>query len=453
MLSSMTSKISIGTVKQFFGTKIRRGSLGLALAKSTQIVVSLLVISIAVRYLGSEKYGIWMASAAVANVMTSFSDGGSSNALVNHSAKVDANSDKTQIAKIIANGIFAISALVVIAASAVWVIVSVVDWSAVLSLEPNMEDTASGAILIVASVALINILTNVVPKVRHGMQQIGAVSLWESAGHIAALPVILWVVREDAGFFFFIAAYLLVPILVRVLGVLIFLWNNPSLKPKLSYFDLSLIKSLFRVGAAFFVISITGAVGTQADSILIANLASLAEVSQYSVYHRIFFIPWIAVGFLSTAIWPQLARLYLAQNEDAARSLALRFLGAAALFAALSTAILFLCSEPLLRVWVGSSIQADETLNIAMALYGVCQVLCGGISMIFMASERLQAIIFLNLSMLTLNITTSIVLIPRLGASGAVLGTVVGMTFCFLIPALILLLAKRTDGAIGSRIE
>jgi len=99
-----------------------------------------------------------------------------------------------------------------------------------------------------------------------------------------------------------------------------------------------------------------------------------------------------------------------------------------------AVSLFFLC-KPILKIWVGPSINPPLALILGLALWTVVNSLCGPIAMLLNGASIIGFQVVCSLTMAVSSLTMSILLVRWIGLPGPILATVVAQVVFILVPA------------------
>jgi O-antigen/teichoic acid export membrane protein len=416
------------------------------------MAVAFVSVPLALNYLGPERYGLWMAAASLAFMLTSLAGGGIANGLITATANSYERKGEVAVRVIIASAAVMLipvaTGLILLAA----VIVPLVPWGWIFSLsDSSLHREAAISVFLILAFSISGFVAEIVMKVRTGLQQIPAVSTWEGSAVLASLVMLVLAIRLELPMGWLIAAVVGTPLIVKAAGAVLFVYRRPAFRPRFSDIDRRCSYNLLGSGSVFFFIALTQAVAIQSDQVLIANMVGVDEVATYSVIQRLYTLPYILANFVFTAQWPAIAEASTRKNYIwVARTFRHTLIGTVA-FAILLTVILLVMNDHILALWVGETIKPDTMLITGMGVYAVLMVIVGSCSTLLVSLDIRKPQIWLNLAMMAVNLPLSVFLISKLGAAGAIIGTSVAFLLCMIIPYAFIIprmLAARSNAGI-----
>jgi O-antigen/teichoic acid export membrane protein len=420
--------------------KIAFSTVALGISRIIGMFVTYITVPIALNYLGPEQYGLWLAATSFLVIIASYNDGGISNALVTETARLTSVGTSSEIRKVIASAHMAVLVLaggfvILVSLIAPWM-----PWAWVFGVDASAHDNQIGTlVLIIAIWMAFSLFTNIVPKVRWGMQQTLPVVIWECLSSLVVLPAAFLIIHYDLGFRWFVAAVIFTPLVIRVLGTLQFFLTHSTLIPRLQDIELQRSRLLLGGGSMFLAIAFSHAIAVQSDQILIANLIGAEHVPAYSILNRLFGVPFILCNFLFMSTWPVYSRMATKGDFENILIHFRRIFAIVALGSIVASILLGLFLDQILGVWLGHGLSIPPYLKAGMMVYAPAVVMSQCCTMLFTSLDRRREQIFMSLAMTVLNLGLSLILIPRIGSAGAIIGTVVSYFFCIVIPSLIIM--------------
>lgn len=415
---------------------ILRGSLSIGASRVVRMSVSLIIVPVAMEYLGPTGYGLVIAITSLLVVLTSFSDAGLSNALINLVAK--SKQDPDELRTLAANALFTLFLISGALVAVGLIAINFTNWALVFNLsDPNLIKDAP----VVASVLLISIALNLVSdlsqKFKSGLGMMPAVSLIDGLADLLVLPMLWVVVTLDLGVLWFVIAAFMTPKVCKFPITIMYFINLKGSLKLTTYVHISTIKELFVAGLPFVVAAISGSLAIQADQFLIAKLISLDKVSEYAILQKLFALPWVLVNFIVHAQWP-----YYTFEANGGRYEWVRVtFNKTFLYASIVTILLLssmiLFAHEIIALWARGQISPNDSMLFGMAVYGFMLVSWGVLSTLLISLDLKSFIVSANLKMIALNVPLTIVMLNIVGAPGAIWSTVIAYLFFLVLPGLL----------------
>lgn len=443
-ISTHTSLVAAGRswLASALPRRLALGAVAGAGASAISMLVAFATVPLALNYLGSERYGLWMAASSLVLLLGTFADGGIVYSLITASAVANARGGAAAVREIVGS---AWAVLVPIAGAIILVtvaLVPLVPWQWVFSLSnAGLAREAADVVRVVIIGLALSFLVNVALKVRTGLQEIAAVRAWEGAAALAALPALLLAIQLETSMAWLVAAIVGAPLLVKGLTSILFFRDRPQMRPGREDIGFKHARYILGAGSAFFIIQLSQAVAIQSDQVLIANLIGIEQVVAYSVMQRLFSIPYILANFVFAAQWPAFSDAAARGDLVWIRRSFLRVLAMSLAVAVILTLGLALMHRPLLSIWgVAGAVRPGMTLVAGMAVYAVLAVIVGACSTLLISLDMRRPQIWISLAMMVVNLTLSIILIREIGSAGAVWGTAISYLVCMVVPYAVIIL-------------
>jgi O-antigen/teichoic acid export membrane protein len=404
------------------------------LAKATAIGAAFVSVPLTIKYLGIERYGMWMTISSI-SAMLAFSDFGMGNGLLSKVACASGRDDREAAARAVTSALFMLSAVAALMLAAFAVSYRITPWSHVLNLQSALGKSEAGpAVAVFMLCFALNLPIGITQRIQMAYQETFQSNLWLSAGSLTSFIALLVAIHFRAGLPWLIAAFSGGPVVVGALNLFLQLrFVRPWLTPRLHYFDFDGSKELFNTGFLFLLISIGSSVVFYADNFIIAQLLGPSEVARYSVGVRLFTIVTLLPQMIFTPLWPAYSEAK-ARGDMAWIRATLKRTAFWGLGLSLSAGLLLLTMAPwFITRWTRGAVGLPFSLLLALFAAAV----------VFSASYPhgillwgLNALKFSAISMALVSVSSVIVkiaIIPSVGVAGAAWGT----ASCYFLFALI----------------
>jgi len=398
-------------------------------------LLTLVSLPLAVRYLGTERFGVW-ATITSAVVFLNLLDLGIASTLTNHVARAYALRDRQHAASSTTNALALTTAIAGIAGivfAAMW---PRIDWTSLFNVAANVpRSEVNHSVAVAAGLVLVGLPAALGSKIFAGYQEV----------HISNLVIAIGALANVTGLFAGIALQVSMPVLLLMsagcatLGNLVallvtLLMYKPWLRPRLALLDRSLARELLTSGSAFFLIQIAGAVVFSSDNLVVSHYLGAAQVTPYNVTWRLVALVAVLQSIIFPALWPAYAEAY--ERRDYAwmrRAFRITLLGALALN--FIGAVLFVTlGKTMIRWWAGEAAVPSTALLAAMALWAVISGFMTVESCLLAAVNRAREQGVLSMIAAAVNLGLSIVLVQRIGSVGVILGTILSYLLVLVIP-------------------
>ena len=408
-------------------------------ARVVSIATALLMVPLAVGYLGHEQYGIWVTVSSLV-VIFGFMDGGAGNAVINMVAYASgANND--DLPKIVSTAIFSLMAVACVGICLFFIAFQFIPWGKLFGLSDAHSIKDLESVVITASIFLfVGIATTLIAKVQRGLQEGNLDNIWSSVGVLLNLLFVYIAIRLNSNLPTLVIASLTGSLLAYLASnVHYFVWHRKDLFPRITHFDWAIAKEIFSVGGLFFVLQISAGVQAQSDNIIIANILGPAAVTSYAICMKLFLMVPTLSGFLFTPLWPAYREAIASGDMQWARRIFLRSLRLALFISIPSAVVLILIGGKIIELWVGHAAIPSLALLIGCGLWLILLTVITALAVFLNGLHMIKIQLLFVSCAAVANVLCSIWLIHRMGAVGAVFGSVIANVVFVVIPFFVII--------------
>ena len=426
---------------------IKTASSGL-LTRIITLSVTLIMVPLSLKYLGKEQYGLWVTISSIIAMM-SFMDAGAGNAVLNMIAH-ESGSNKGNLKQIVSTSFFSLTALAILGIILFLTITPFIPWASLLGLKPDTKiENLDTIILITALSFFISISTTLVGKIQKGLQE----GIWDNItnaiGSLLSLFFVYLVILYDKGLIGFVVALLAGPIIAYILSNIFYLFfKRKDIRPSIFNVEKNTARKLFATGGLFFVLQIASVIQGQADNVIISNLLGPSEVSTYAICMKLFLIPPMLFGLILTPLWPAYREAFAGGDMQWIKRIYLKSLKWSLLLSIPSAIFLIFTGKFIINLWAGNNVIPSSGLLVGCGIWLVFNAIGGSTAMLLNGLEIVKAQILMASIASLLNITSTIYLIPIVGAEGAVYGSSIAYLFCVIFPCLFIIKSVFTKHTI-----
>jgi len=415
--------------------RILQGLLTAIAGKGMSIVVSLVSAALTVKYLGAERYGIWMTISTML-AWLSLADVGLGNSLTNAVSEAYA-SDRRDVAQIHIASVFWMLCLVAAGFAGLFAILwPWLHWSTLLNVKSAVGRAEIGpAVAITLAIFLLNFPLSTIARVLSAYQESAVANFWAAGGNLASLGGILLATHLKLGLVPLIAAFSASSLVVTAAsGVWLFGFHKPWLRPAISAVCMGSIRKLTTVGSMFFIVQIAALLILQTDNLIIAHYLGVQAVTPYSVTWRLFNCSTLVQALLLQSLWPAYAEAF-ARGDGAWIRRTFRFnLWSCILITAVIVVPMVIFGRPIIRSWVSVEAVPSMTLLVLMGIWSLIGGAFQSIVCMLNGIGRVRIQMIVGIITATANIALSIWLVRIYGVEGVILGTLISYFALALIP-------------------
>jgi len=348
------------------------------LARAVQMGASLVTVPLTLKYLGNERFGLWMTISSVL-AMAAFADFGVGNGVLNTVAEAFGRDDIDGIRKAVSSGfalLNTIAASILLLFFSIYRFISWADFFRVVS--PRARAEAGPALAVFAVCFALNISIDVVQRVQLGLQQGYRYGLWQLCGSAASFIGVLTGIWLRVSLPMLVIAIAGAPVFATTLNAIHFFgYVRPDLRPDWELVSRAMISQIAKLGYMFFVLQLVVAISYSADNFIIARSLGAVNVPEYSIPQRMFAITSTMVSMLISPLWPAYREAISRGDIDWVRSTLRRsMLIVLAIASAISMSLLLL-SQRLINWWVGAHIHPPFLLLLGLATWALVDCCAG----------------------------------------------------------------------------
>jgi O-antigen/teichoic acid export membrane protein len=436
--------------------RIRRAALttaGSGASKAVSLLTSLISVPLTYRYLGPERYGIWMVLISIIGAM-SFADLGIGNGLMNAVSEAYGKDDRRLAREYVSSG-FTLMLGIALLLSAIGIVAyPFLPWARMFNVKSQVAASEGArAFLVLYASFLINIPLGVITRVQSGMQKGYIAQVINGVGGVVALALILLVIRLNGSLPLLVLATVGTGVASTVVNGWLLFRECPWLLPSYHAVRSGSAKKLLNLGLLFFVLQCSYTLAFTSDNIVIAQILGAAAVAVYAVPQKLF-------GFVNAIVTMALGPLWPAYGEAISRGdvrwvrrvflVSLRLV----LGVSIPVCILLGVAGPwILKVAVGKSFHAPGALMAALAVWGVVNSVAAAVSVLLNGASILRQQTLLAIVIGVSNLGLSILFTRSFGVIGVCLGSILTQllitfpTYFFLIRKLFDQLAATDSNA------
>jgi O-antigen/teichoic acid export membrane protein len=392
-------------------------------AKSLALAVNLVVVRLALVALGKDQYGLWVAITSFV-VWASLLDFGLLNGLVNAISEAHGRNDRDAVVGYVSTAfcvLVGISAAVLVALG---VAVVRVDWASLFTATGVVSDMSlRWSIVAAAAPIVVSFPLSIVRQIYAGLQKVYVGNLFAALGSLVTLGATAAAVVRGAGLPFVVLGLGVGPLVSGFLN-LAYLWKleMPWIAPRLDRISRAAVGRLLRSSVPLFVFQLGALLVNNTQPLLLAHLANLSAVAEYSLLLRLCgFI--VSLAILSTSPFVPAFREAFERGDRSWVRVSFRrmvFLRMGLAFAA--GALLFFAGNAILRLWLGTSTVAFG-MSVWMAVVTIIVFSAWGSA--FTDLLTIMDRIWILVGFVMVNglgtVLLTVALVPRFGVVGALI--------------------------------
>lgn len=407
--------------------RIRRASLtGLIGLMSLAITMGagLISIPLTARYLGTERFGMWLILSTFLG-MVGVADLGLSNSLTNALATADGQEDRKQAREAVSSTSFLMVGIAGVAMILLLIAYPLLSWEQVFNVSSLQARADAGPAVLVSMILFVLRLPLSVPRrVCEAYQEGFLFQLCSILSNLLSLFALLVAIQWQASLPLLVGAFFGTQMLGDVfIGFQQFGWRRRWLQPKLSNFSWLRAKWLLKTGSQLWIAQISAIILFQTDLFIVTQLFGAKEVASYGVTLKLFsFVGMIALTLLYP-LWPAYSEALARKDihwivQTFKKSILLCSIGS------ITVAILLFTVCPIIvGSWVGQDAIPDQSLLLAMLFTTVITTVAHSVGILINGLGILSVATVAGPIQAITNLVLSVVLGNFIGVSGVAWAT------------------------------
>lgn len=398
------------------------------------VAATFIAVPLTVRYLGAERYGVWITLTSILAWLTVF-DLGIGNTAINKIAEALALKEFAT-AKLRINAAY-VSMTCIALALGLGVLIAwrFISWPSVLGAKMAQNP---GEINLAAAFAIIAFLGSfpfsITPKILAACRKVTLANYWSSAGSVLSLLLLVVATRLRLGLPGLVLAFSGSILLTGALSTAWLYRHFDWLTPALRSIPREHVRELLNTGLPFFAVQIAGIVLLQTDNLIIAQILGAQEVTPYSVTWRLFSYSSLLQVVSMPTLWPAYADAFARRDLTWIRKTYRYNVKFAVGSTLVFVAILVVIARPFIRLWAGPQAVPSHGLVLAMAMWSCLVALCWCESCLLGAAGRVKGQAIYSGIGAVVNVAASIFLGRAFGLVGIVSGTICAYVVCIIVP-------------------
>ncbi|WDZ87853.1 lipopolysaccharide biosynthesis protein [Micromonospora cathayae] len=272
-------------------------------AKGLGLAAPLVITPVCFRYLGDQRYGLWMAVTALTG-MAWFADLGLGNGLLTRLGHL--GDDPRQQAREISTAYATLGTVAAALLAGLVLLDPLVPWPRLFGVtDPTVAAEASTLVLLCFGAFAVNIPLSLIQRIQYARTQITQSNGWQSTGALASMLAVLGAITAGWSPLAVIACAVLTVPLTNLVNTLVYFWRQaPATRPGPTLVHRGTAMGLLRLGLRFFTLTTMSSIALNLDSPLVAHVLGLTVAAHYAVVGKLFGVLSVFVGLVGMTIWP-----------------------------------------------------------------------------------------------------------------------------------------------------
>jgi len=384
-------------------------------------LTGIISVALTVRYLGTERYGIWLTISTIL-AWLNLSDLGVGNALTNKLSVAFGQGRTDDTRHLVATAFWLLSAIGLLITVAGVVLSVALPWAVLLNAKSSLAaQELPLAIALSFAIYGLGFPLGITKSIYNGYQEGYYANLWNIAAGLMSLLALLVVVRTKGGLPLLVAAVFGARLLVLAASTIFLLGFHRSALT-LSPFAANRkdIHSLFNLGLMFIVLQLVGLLITQTDNLVIVRMLGPKNVAVYGTLWKLFSYVGVLQMWILSPLWPAYGEAHSRGDTDwIRRTLKYSLFGVVMLTLLVSIMLIFL-AKGIIQIWAGPELVPRFSLVLGMAMLWIVWGWTQPFVIFLNGISRLRGQIIYGLITGFLSLTLKIWFVPRWGLEGII---------------------------------
>jgi len=391
--------------------------------KCGSVLISLLSVPLAIRYVNPTQYGVWLTLSALFTWFSLF-DIGFGNGLKNKLTKALAENDY-KLARIYVSTTYVIIAVISAALFGIFLIADqFLDWSKILNVPAYMSQELNLVVILVFSIFSIQFVLQLLNIICFARQNTIITSLVGFFGNLLGLIIVFILTKTTHGSLYYLCLSIGISPLLVLLIFSIVLFSGPykALAPSFRLADLSYAKDIMHLGVKFFIIQVGLIFYYNCDNLIITQIKGPQSVTPYNIAFKYFGVISVISNILITPFWSAFTEADAKKDYEWIKRTVRKLEKICGLIFIVSL-VMLAASSFIYHLWLGNDVVIPFSLSAVVAFYTVLltyrtifNYYMNGVGKIML---QLYLVIFSGI----VNIPLGIFLCRLMGATGVILST------------------------------
>ena len=340
--------------------------------KGVGMIIMFLMVSLSIKYLGPENYGIWIVLSGVVSWAGMF-DFGLSHGLRNHLAISIAKNEYKEGQSYVSTTYFLLLIIAIIFAVIGTICIIFFDLQQILNVNNIPESTLKSLSLIILLLFLFQFFLKPITSILQANQVPYYTQVIGLVGSIVSLSsiYIFWNFYNSLSINTYALFVSGAPVLALLIASIVLFKNKfKKIRPIIAQIKFKNLKKIGGLGFHFFIIQLCLLVVYSSDNYIISYLFGPSEVTTYAIPYKYFSVLTILFTVIMSPYWSAITDAYTKNEFEWIKNTVNRLLKI--LLGGLGIAFLmYVFSGFIFNIWVGKEIVVPSALTALMGIYSV----------------------------------------------------------------------------------
>lgn len=393
------------------------------------VLANFLLVPLAITYLDTDRYGIWLTLSSVITWF-SFFDLGLGNGLRNKFAEAKAKGKEDLAQAYVSSAYFTIGSLSIVLIGIFLIVNPIIDWTSVFNTDSSLQQELNILLPVVFSFFCLRLVVKLITSIylanqHHSIRN--KIQFFSQAGSLACI----WLLVQTSGssLLVFGAIYSALPVgVLLVLNIVAFSKTYKNFRPKWSLWKKEYLNDIVGLGFRFFIAQMGALILFSTDNFIISKLFSPAEVVPYNIAYKYFSIVTMAFGIIMTPYWSSFTEAYAKEEFEWIKK-SVSNLQKIWMVIPVGLIVMVFLSDWFYQFWIGDKVKVPFFLTLSMAFYALVYTLSMIYNYFINGVGKIKLHIIISVISIFINIPLSIFFAKylSLNISGVILATCVSL--------------------------
>lgn len=415
--------------------RLLHGVVTTLLGKGATMAVNFFTVPLAIHYLGTESFGIWT-TISTGLAMLLVLDLGVANSLTNFLSEAYAKSDTAHAQRFATSALAVMTCIAAGIALIAWFGWGYVPWLHVFRISsPAVAATVSKSSAAALVVFLVGLPASLAQKILGSYQEFKVANAFTATGSLLNFVAVYALVRFHASLPALVAASAGALVLANIACLVwIFTRHKPWLRPRWKHVDAVASRNLIASGGELFIIQLAGLVVFNSDNLIVAHYLGANEVASYSLAWRLVGYASVLQTMIVPSLWPAFSEAFHSGDYVWVKRIFVRACSITMGTAAAFVLLIGFLGRAFIRLWAGQAAVPTQGLIWLMCCWILISTFMNNTATVLIARSKTRVQAWCSLVAAVANLWLSMYLVPRIGSSGAVLGTIGSYLLILVIP-------------------
>lgn len=336
--------------------------------KMISILLSFFLIPITVNYLTVVEYGIWIVLFSIMSWIN-FLDFGLGLGLRNKLAEAVSKNDIWEIKTNLSTGIISIIGVGCIAFSIFLIFINYINMQLMFNTKEIDEQELYISTFFAGLFIIISFILSIINQIYYAYQKAAITGVIQIINSLIMLVLVYYLtVKNIHGLLYFVISFGISMLFSRLIFAIHFFYTHKELIPSFKFFRKNILKKMFNLGAAFFIIQICSLIVSSTSSFFITQILGPQYVREYDITFKLFSFITMAHTLICTPLWSAYTDAFVKKDYGWIMRIIKKLIWLMIPICIISL-LLMISAKYIIELWIGHNIDISNGLVIVMGLY------------------------------------------------------------------------------------